>query len=284
MKRRSFTVDRPGPLAPQLALALSCSQGEALALVRRGATYVDGRRARGDAVVVAAGARVLVVLEEAGRAALEASAGAAPLAVVYEDGQVLAVDKPAGVTAQPTPGRVGDSLLDLASAYLGRPAGLVHRLDRETSGLTVFGKSREATSRLAREFREGRAVKQYLAAAAPGLPPEGVIALPLSRDPSRPGRWRASAQANGLSAETRFRRLFEGPVCGVALFPRTGRTHQLRAHLAALGHSIVGDALYGGLPGPRCLLHARRLQVLGLELAAPLPEDFVALRQAADWE
>jgi 23S rRNA pseudouridine1911/1915/1917 synthase len=148
----------------------------------------------------------------------------------------------------------------------------------------VFGKSPEATSRLATEFREGRAVKQYLAATGPGLPPEGVIALPLSRDPARPGRWRASARANGLAAETSYRRLFEGAVSGVALFPRTGRTHQLRAHLAALGHPIVGDALYGGPPGPRCLLHARRLAVLGLHLEAPVPADLLALREAADWE
>ena len=282
MKRRVFLVEAAGPLDEAVARALPCPPAEARALVQRGATYVDGRRAR-EGMAVAPGARVLVVLEEGGQAALADAPPPPPLRVLHEDEELLVVDKPPGLTAQPTPGRAGDSLLDLASAYLGRPAGLVHRLDRETSGVTVFGKSPLATSRLAAEFREGRAVKQYLAATAPGLPAEGTIRLPLSRDPSRPGRWRASAQANGLAAETRWRRLFDAEVSGVALFPHTGRTHQLRAHLAALGHPIVGDALYEGPPGPRCLLHARRLTVLGRVLEAPLPADFAALRQATDW-
>jgi 23S rRNA pseudouridine1911/1915/1917 synthase len=283
MKRRVFLAESEGTLAAAVARALPCPFVEAEALVRRGATYLEGRRAR-DGAVVKAGARVMVVLEEGGVATRDPALPPPRLVVLHEDDELLAVDKPPGVTAQPTPGRLGDSLLDLASAYLGRPAGLVHRLDRETSGVTVFGKDPAATSRLAAEFREGRAVKQYLAATAPGLPAEGVIALPLSRDPSRPGRWRASDRANGLAAETAYRRLFEAEVSGVLLSPRTGRTHQLRAHLAAIGHPIVGDALYGGPPGPRCLLHARRLTVLGRMLLAPVPEDLGALPPGAHWE
>jgi len=283
MKRRVFLVEAAGPLAEVVARGLPCPPPEAQALVRRGATYVDGRRAR-EGAAVAAGARVLVVLEEGGLATLEEAPPRPRLVVLHEDRELLAVDKPPGVTAQPTPGRLGDSLLDLASAHLGYPAGLVHRLDRETSGVTVFGKGPAATRLLAAEFREGRAAKQYLAATSPGLPEEGTIRLPLSRDPSRPGRWRATDLANGLSAETRWRRLFDAEVSGVALFPRTGRTHQLRAHLAALGHPIVGDGLYGGPPGPRCLLHARRLEVLGRTLEAPVPAELLSLRQGADWE
>lgn len=272
MKRRTFESSG-GALGPVVAAGADVSIDEARRLVSAGAVYVSGRRARDVAAAVQPGLKVTVVLEEGGQPVTAAVAPPAPLAVIHEDDDVVAVDKPAGVTAQPTPGRVGDSLLDLVSRHLGRPAGLVHRLDRETSGVTVFGKHPAATSRLAAAFREGRARKLYLAVVAPGLQPEGTISLKLSKDPSRPGRWRASASANGLAASTDYRVVAEGAVCLVALAPHTGRTHQLRAHLTALGYPIVGDRLYGGPVGPRCLLHARRLTIDGLVVEAPVPAD-----------
>lgn len=281
MKRRTFESADGGTVTATVARGLDVPAAEAKALVATGAVYVDGKRARDADAKVRAGAKLTVVLEEGGR---EVTAPAAPppaLVVLYEDDDVIAVDKPAGVTAQPTPGRVGDSLVDLVSARLGHQAGLVHRLDKETSGVTVFGKHADATSRLAAAFREGRAKKQYLAVTAPGLPASGDIELPLSKDPSRPGRWRASARANGVPAQTRYTRLADGAVSLVHLFPQTGRTHQLRAHLAGIGHPIVGDRLYGGAPGSRCLLHAWRLSVDGLELEAPVPADLRAAVEAA---
>lgn len=275
MKRRVLVVEQPSRVEAVVRAGLSLLPAAAQALVARGAVYVDGKRARDAAARVAPGARVLVVLEEGGEPVTAPAPKPAPLEVLFEDDDVLVVNKPAGVTAQPTPGRAGDSLVDLASAHLGYPAGLVHRLDRETSGVTVFGKHPAATAALAEAFREGRAQKEYRAVTAPGLPQEGRIALPLSRDPSRPGRWRASAKANGVPAVTRFARLADGPTPVVALFPETGRTHQLRAHLAGIGHPIVGDSLYGGPPGPRCLLHALRLTIAGRTWEAPLPADFL---------
>lgn len=275
MKRRTFHGEAAGRVDAAVARGLSVAEVEATKLVEAGAVYVGGRRVRDAGTRVEVGATITVVLEEGGRAVTEQAAPAPPLTILYEDAHVIAVDKPAGVTAQPTPGRSGDSLVDLVSAHLGHEAGLVHRLDKETSGVTIFGKHEKATTRLAAAFREGRAKKQYLALTSPGLPTDGRIALPLSKDPARPGRWRASAQANGVPAETEYTRLADGPVCLVALFPRTGRTHQLRAHLAALGHPIVGDRLYGGPEGPRCLLHAWKLDVDGLELVAPVPPDLV---------
>lgn len=272
MKRRVFTVELEVPLSEAVTVALGVPAARARQLLEAGAVYVDGRRARTEGLVTR-GARVVVVLEEGGLEVAAALPLAGALSVLFEDDDVLAVDKPPGVTAQPTPGRVGASLVDLATRHLGHPAGLVHRLDRETSGVTVFGKHAEATTRLAAAFRQGRAQKEYLAVTAPGLPPEGAIDLPLSRDPARPGRWRASRAANGLPALTHYTRLSDGPVSVVSLFPQTGRTHQLRAHLAALGHPIVGDRLYGGPPGPRCLLHARRLVIAGFAFEAPVPAD-----------
>lgn len=273
MKRRSFTAQVETPLAVAVARALGLPSAGARALVVRGAVYVDGRRAR-EGAVVRAGARVMIVLEEGGVEVVAPAASSPSLVVLYEDEDVLALDKPPGITAQPTPGRVGDSLVDLASRHLGYAAGLVHRLDRETSGVTLFGKHAEATARLAAAFREGRAKKAYLAVTTPGLPLEGIIDLPLSRDPSRPGRWRASRAANGVPAVTHYtRRSDDGRASLVDLFPQTGRTHQLRAHLAGIGHPIVGDRLYGGLEGPRCLLHARQLVIDGVTFEAPVPED-----------
>ena len=284
MKRRAFQTRAPGPLERSVAEGLGCSLDEARALVRRGAVYLRGRRQRAPEHPVAAGMPILVVLEEGGRASTAPEAPLPVLRILQEDVDLLAVDKPAGLAAQPTPGGTR-SLLRLASDHLGREAGLVHRLDRDTSGVTVFGKSAAATSALAASFRTGTAHKQYLAVTGPGLPPSGTCMLRLARDPRRPGRWLAR-EHDGLDAQTRFRRL--GGTAShalAALWPRTGRTHQIRAHLAALGAPIAGDRLYGGAatvdgrPVPRTLLHAHLLEVPHprtgepLLLCAPLPED-----------
>ncbi|AKJ01227.1 RluA family pseudouridine synthase [Archangium gephyra] len=291
MKRRTFRVEAAHtgrPLGEALAAELGVPREEAERLVGVGAVYVAGRRSRDAGTRLTAGQVVTVVLEEGGQSPLAAPPASAPaLRILHEDADLIAVDKPAGMTAQPTEGRVGDSLVDRVGEYLKRPAGLVHRLDRETSGVTVFGKTPQATTALAEEFREGRARKRYLAAVGPvPLPSEGTIDLPLSKDPSRPGRWRATRAANGIPALTEYRVLHAGPdFCLVELLPQTGRTHQLRAHLTALGAPILGDKRYGGasgaggIPAPRCLLHAQALE-LGhprtggrVRFEAPIPED-----------
>lgn len=274
MKRRTFEVEKGAPLSQTLVAELKEPAAAVRQRVQAGAVYVDGRRVKDPSALVKAGSRVSVVLEAAGTSTAGPKARArGTLEVVFEDDAVLVVNKPPGLPAQPTPDGE-DSLLDLASRHLGRAAGLVHRLDRETSGVTVFGKTKASTSALAAAFREGRAKKTYLAVVGPGFPERGVIDTPLQKDPSRPGRWRAIDTGNGLAAVTRFERLSDGPTCLVRLFPETGRTHQLRAHLASLGFPIVGDALYGGAAGPRCLLHAQRLEVNGARWEAPVPADF----------
>jgi 23S rRNA pseudouridine1911/1915/1917 synthase len=225
-------------------------------------------------------------LEESGRSALQAPTLPA-LEVLFEDAALVALNKPAGVVTQPTPSGRGSSLLDAATARWGTSVGLVHRLDRETSGVVLFGRTPAATRSLAAAFRERQVQKQYLAVVGPGAPPEGTIDLPISKDPKRPGRYRASRTAHGLTAITRFRRLGGGQTfTALELFPETGRTHQLRAHLTALGWPIFGDALYGG-PGSaggftvaRCLLHAFTLCLAHpvsrkqARFEAPPPPDF----------
>jgi len=294
MKRRSFRTQVAGDLAGAVAHGLSLSLAEARTLVERGAVYVRGRRRTAPGEPVPAGTPVMVVLEEAGRSSLAEAAPLPPLRILFEDASLVVVDKPAGLPAQPTPGGA-PSLLDAVSAHLGAPAGLVHRLDRDTTGVTVFGKSPAVTSALAAQFRQGRVAKQYLAIAGPALPPSVDCTLRLARDPSRPGRWRAGRQ--GLEARTELLRLAgTEELTLVQARPHTGRTHQIRAHLAALGAPIAGDRVYGGasmLSGERVervLLHAQVLALAhprtGAVVAwtAPLPPDlerwFARLGQA----
>jgi 23S rRNA pseudouridine1911/1915/1917 synthase len=279
VKRRAFRTAGAGPLAECVARGLGCPLDEARQLVIRGAVYVRGRRQRNPACSIRADTPVLVVLEEAGRSSAAPEPAPPPLRVLHEDRDLLAVDKPPGLPAQPTPGGA-TSLLLLAGRHLGREAGLVHRLDRDTSGVTVFGKTPAATSALAASFRTGVARKQYLAVTGPALPEAGTCTLRLARDRSRPGRWLARTR-DGLEAETRWRRLgASAELALAALWPCTGRTHQLRAHLAALGAPIAGDPLYGGAlrlegqPVGRSLLHAH-------VLALPHPRTGVPLRLVA---
>jgi 23S rRNA pseudouridine1911/1915/1917 synthase len=299
MKRRTFRVESTHtghPLVDALAAELGLPREEAERLVGVGAVYVAGRRCRDAKTRLSAGQVVTAVLEEGGQSPLAVAPAPGPsLPVLYEDADVIAVDKPVGMTAQPTEGRVGDSLVDRVGEHLKRPAGLVHRLDRETSGVTVFGKTPQATTALAEEFREGRARKRYLAVVGPvELPPRGTIDLPLSKDPSRPGRWRATRAANGVPALTEYRVLHAGAdFCLVELLPQTGRTHQLRAHLTALGGPILGDTRYGGaaraggIPAPRCLLHAQALELAHprtgqwVRFEAPVPEDLARFFEAS---
>lgn len=281
VKRRTFEVTMSTGLVKALMSELQESADDVKRRVTAGAVYVDGKRVRDGSVIVKPGSRVSVVLEASGEATnVERAASSFTLSVLFEDAAVLVVNKPAGIPAQPTPdGEV--SLLDLATKHLGREAGLVHRLDRETSGVTVFGKTKASTSALAEAFREGRAKKEYVAIVSSALPEQGVIDTPLQKDPSRPGRWRAIRTGNGIDAVTKYRRdTVSGGVCLVRLFPETGRTHQLRAHLASIGFPILGDDFYGGASGPRCLLHARRLEIDGVTWEAPMPDDFPVMPSA----
>lgn len=191
----------------------------------------------------------------------------APLTILYQDKDLLVVNKPSGILTNPGRGEaLADSLLSRVQ-LLYPNALLVHRLDLSTSGVVVFALRRKAERELKRQFAERLVQKRYLAVVA-GKPEntEGVITLPLRADPLKPPMQQVHPE--GKTAETAYRLLEERAQQGlqsslVELKPVTGRSHQLRVHMAALGHPILGDAFYAPelirLAAPRLLLHAAEL-------------------------
>jgi 23S rRNA pseudouridine1911/1915/1917 synthase len=268
------------------------SRGAARRALEEGGVFLDGRRCKVAGRLLRSGQEVVVNLEEAGRAA-SASAPLERERLLYADEHLVFVDKPAGVPSQPTLTSDRGHLAELVSRLLGSEAILVHRLDRETSGVTVLARTAAAARKLAEDFREGRPAKTYLALCvrAP-VPPEGRLDAPLGKDARHPGR--RTVRADGERAATRYLTRAVG-ASGVALVearPETGRTHQIRVHLAHLGAPLLGDARYGGprmvgtLAIPRVMLHAQCLEVLhpvtgmALRQEAALPPDFAAALRA----
>ncbi|HTP52285.1 MAG TPA: RluA family pseudouridine synthase [Anaeromyxobacteraceae bacterium] len=269
------------------------SRGAARRALDEGGVFLDGRRCKVASRLLRPGQEVVVNLSEGDRSAK----GAAPLGrerLLYADEHLAAVDKPSGVPAQPTLTSDRGHLAELVSALLGAEVTLVHRLDRETSGVTVLARTAAAAQKLSADFRQGRPAKTYLALCARSpSPPAGRIEAPLGKGRTgHPGR--RVVRPDGEPAATAYRTLATGPG-GVALVearPETGRTHQIRAHLAHLGAPLLGDARYGGprmlgaLAIPRVMLHALRLELdhpasgERLSLEAAEPEDFRAMRLA----
>ncbi|MCL2679524.1 MAG: RluA family pseudouridine synthase [Dehalococcoidia bacterium] len=191
-----------------------------------------------------------------------------PLKIVYEDADLLVVDKPAGMTVHPAPGSPAHTLANAVLAHLPsisggdsvRP-GIVHRLDKDTSGLIVVAKTPQAHENLAAQFRSRTVKKTYIALVTGRLtPPEGIIDAPVGRDRSH--RQKMTVTSRGRSARTAYRVMEYLP--GYTLVearPETGRTHQIRVHFTSIGHPVAGDATYGGnadIVG-RQFLHAHRL-------------------------
>ena len=182
--------------------------------------------------------------------------------VLHRDGLILIINKPAGVPVHAGPGGGPNLEQGFAGLRFGwrRSPALAHRLDRDTSGCLVLGRHPKALRRLGRLFAEGRAEKTYWALVG-GAPParEGSIDAPLLKREGRHG-WRIVTDPNGKSARTDYRLLAQHDgISWLELRPLTGRTHQIRVHMAELGCPILGDIAYGGRPGGRPLLHARSI-------------------------
>lgn len=188
------------------------------------------------------------------------------LPVIYEDNNVVVINKPIGVLTHskgafnPEP-TVASWLEAKAPVMEGNRAGIVHRLDRATSGVMILAKNPETLAFLQKQFSQRRTKKEYAAIAEGELTEkEAVIDMPIERNPKKPQTFRVGV--NGKSASTRYKvtKVSNG-FSLLELKPVTGRTHQLRVHLKQLGHPIVGDTLYGGKKADRLYLHAKSLEI-----------------------
>jgi 23S rRNA pseudouridine1911/1915/1917 synthase len=277
-----------------LATALG-SRSRAARLIVAGLVLVDGTAARkGDRV---RGGEQISVLDEERPEAAPAGGEVARFEIAYEDDDLIVVDKPAGVVVHPARGhREGTLAQALAGRIAGGEedwrAGIVHRLDRETSGLLVVAKSDEAHRALKASLAARTMRREYLALVE-GRPPAltGTIEAPIGRD--RRVRTRMSTDSDAPKpAITHFeleRALGQSTLLRVRL--QTGRTHQIRVHLQAIGHPVCGDPEYGtaGLYGlHRQFLHAARLAFPHpaggepVDVSSPLPADLVAALAAAE--
>ena len=271
------------------------SRAHAQRLISDGRALVDGRRARASDRL-RGGELIRVELSAPPDPTLQGES--IPLRIAYEDAAMLIVDKPAGLVVHPSHGHATGTLVhalvgraqergeQLGSiAGVGRP-GIVHRLDKQTSGLILVAKTDAAQASLMHQFGARSVDKEYLALVR-GAPPasRGRIEAPVGRDPR--DRQRMAVVAGGRAAVTEYETL--GSADGyslLSLHPLTGRTHQLRAHLAYLGLPIAGDMRYGGGIGPggleRQFLHAARVTldrpIDGRRLTAwsELPADLAA--------
>jgi 23S rRNA pseudouridine1911/1915/1917 synthase len=284
----TFAVD-PSEAGERLdrlaARRLGTSRSNIQRIIREGSLRLDGEEALAS-YRVRGGERVEARLPDG-----ELTPEEIPVSLVFEDEFLVVVDKPAGLVVHPGAGNPTGTLVNalLGSGIAGgedpdRP-GIVHRLDRDTSGLMVVAKGEPAYSRLV-EMMAGRKVRRGYRAVVvgEGLPETGTVDSPVGRDPDNPTLMTAGV---GRPAVTHFevvRQAAGHTMLTVRL--ETGRTHQIRVHLSAIGHPVYADPLYGGaVPGRRLWLHAERLSFIhpvsgeGMDFESSAPED---LREVAE--
>jgi 23S rRNA pseudouridine1911/1915/1917 synthase len=277
-----------------VSIVADLSRAAAAALIEAGAVRLDGEAASAGKVRVRAGQALEV---DPGRLPAPARPGPdpdLPLDVAYEDEDLVIVDKRAGVVVHPGAGHAAGTLVHaLLARYpematVGDPTrpGIVHRLDAGTTGLLVAARTRRAYEGLVAALQRRDVEREYVALVW-GVPsaPSGVVDAPIGRDQRDPTRM--AVVVGGRDARTHYRveaaHATPAPLARLTCRLETGRTHQIRVHLASLGHPVVGDATYGGarvrLRAPRPMLHARRLAfahpVTGVrvERESPIPAD-----------
>ncbi len=235
-------------------------------LIEQGCILVNGYGAKASQKLNL-GDRIHVTLPPLEQVSLVAES--IPLTVVYEDDELLIIDKPAGLVVHPSPGHTAHTLInallarcpDLASFADAMRPGIVHRLDRDTSGLMIIAKNSSVQQYLIHQFKARAVSKGYLVLVKGKLTPsQGIIDAPLGRDPSN--RKRMAVVTGGKQARTRYKvKEYLGDYTLLEVTTETGRTHQIRVHLAAIGYPVVGDPVYGVKSAyvKRQFVHAYRL-------------------------
>jgi len=304
LQKLSFLVEiKSGAESPRLdhflAESAKFSRAQARKLIVAGAVYLNGKRVRIASKPVFPGARVEAFVDPARMNTDHRSPSKAPvpaIQVLFEDEALLVIFKPAGFPTQPTLDEARDNAFAAAKRYLKSTAsegvpylGLHHRLDRDTSGVLLFTKDPKANAAVAALFASRTARKRYLAivpvpkGAQSGFPESWEVKNYLGKIGAQGKKARFGAvKRDGDIAHTEFRLLRATPeVALIEAIPHTGRTHQIRVHLAEGGHPIVGDSHYGSrVSASRVMLHAASLTFLhpvtSLEIAvqSPAPEDF----------
>jgi 23S rRNA pseudouridine1911/1915/1917 synthase len=280
-----------------IALLTGASRSVATAAVESGGVRVDGVVATSGKVRLKAGQRVEVTAIELPSQVVPEADPSVPVSVVYEDADVIVIDKAPGVVVHPAPGNPTGTLVngllarfpELAGIGETHRPGIVHRLDAGTSGLLAVARTPAAHAALVGALAKRQVTREYLALVW-GHPANaaGVIDAPIGRDPRDP--MRMGVVVDGRPARTRYeveQQYADPAVALVRCWLETGRTHQIRVHLAAIGHPVVGDTLYGSareaLPAPRPFLHATHLGFIQpstgerLEFDAALPADLADL-------
>ena len=267
-KTYSFVADKPetrfdkfvGEKCPEL------SRTHAQKLIADGSITVNGRVAKAS-LKLDVGDRIDVIIPPTPPSPL--SPEAIPLNIIYEDADLLVVDKPAGLTVHPAPGHPGHTLVNAILAHFPHLAdisdslrpGIVHRLDKDTSGVMLVAKTKVAQANLISQFKARAVAKAYLVLVKGHLTPErGIIEAAIGRDPRN--RKRMAVVTEGREARTEYRVIkYIGNYTLLEVMLETGRTHQIRVHLSAIGYPVAGDPMYG-VRSPhlsRQFLHACRL-------------------------
>lgn len=265
-------------------------------LIKDGYVQVDGQPVRKAGAIVRDGAVLLIDISPL---QTPSSVDRAPT-IIYEDNDVLVLNKPAGMLTHSkgaynaevsVASYVREHCPDMPSHFNGdgdnNRLGIVHRLDRGTSGVIIVAKHQKALDYLQRQFAERKAEKVYVALVSGRLKPDTArIDMPIARNPRHPSTYMTAS--NGRTAQTDYVCLESCRAFTlVELRPKTGRTHQIRVHLRALRHPIVGDHIYGGEPADRLYLHARSLTITlptgnRKTFEAPVPDSFICKLEAAE--
>jgi 23S rRNA pseudouridine1911/1915/1917 synthase len=240
----------------------SLSRGFAVRLIQDGDVLVNGEPQLKAGYKVRASDKVTVGFDEAKAVVFPDI----DLPIIYEDDDCVVINKPVGLLTHSKgafnpEATVSTWLRARMKAPKGERAGIVHRLDRATSGVMICAKTPEALGWLQKQFSQRKVKKSYVAIVEGVLKePQAIIDMPIERNPKKPQTFRVGS--NGKAALTAYKVLkTDEKLSLLELKPDTGRTHQLRVHLEHLGHPIVGDTFYGGKPAERLFLHAQMLEI-----------------------